>query len=138
MTSSKEGAFMKKLTFENRIGLAVILAVISIALSVIFGLLFSFLAFICGDMVNSFIWTFWNMAKGALMIFFAPGIVSSLLLALTKMDDDLVFWFGCGLYYGSLFAISICQKIGDETLPYIAGILLTIIVGHVVYKSLSQ
>lgn len=113
---------------ENRYGEALYLTVISIVLSVILGALLSLIA-----------GTFWHMTQVIFWFFCAPGIVSALLLVLTNIESDLSWRFGYGLYYGSVFLIAVFKEIGDKSLPYIAGISLTIAVCYSIYlKKFSE
>ena len=115
---------MKILRFitENRYRKALYMTVISILLSAILGAVLSLIA---GN--------FWRLTQCVFWFFFAPGIVSALLLVLTNIETDLSWGFGCGLYYGSVFLIAIFEKTGDKSLPYIAGISLTIAVCYCIY-----
>ncbi len=111
-----------KFITKNRYGEALYMAVISILLSVILGAALSIIA-----------GTFWDMTQSIFWFFCAPGIVSALLLVLTNIESNLSWGFGCGLYYGSVFLISIFEKVGDKSLPYIAGISLTIAVCYSIH-----
>ena len=113
--------FWKSLA-RNRYGEAFIYAVTSILLSVILGAVCSLIG-----------GRFWYLAQSLFLLFFAPGIVSALLLVLTNIKTNLSWGFGCGLYYGSLFLIAIFKKAGDTSLPYIAGISLTIAICYCIY-----
>lgn len=112
---------------ENRYGEALFVAVISILLSVILG---AVLSLIDGH--------FWRSTQIVFWFFFAPGIVSALLLVLTNIETDLSWGFGCGLYYGSAFLIAIFEKIGNKSLPYIAAISLAITVCYCIYLKKFQ
>ena len=111
-----------KFITENRYGEALYMAVISILVSMMLGAVCS--------LIDG---TFWRATQIAFWFFGAPGIVSALLLVLTNIETDLSWGFGCGLYYGSVFLISIFEKIGDKSLSYIAGISLTIVVCYSIY-----
>lgn len=113
--------FWKYIT-ENRYGYALWMTIIAILLSAILG---SLLSLIAGS--------FWYMTQCMFWFFCAPCVVSALLLVLTNIEIDLVWGFGCGLYYGSVFLIAIFEKIVDKSLPYIAGISLTIAICYLTY-----
>lgn len=116
-----------KFISENRYGQSLFMTIISILLSVILG---AVLSLIDG--------AFWRLTQIVFWFFFAPGIVSALLLVLTNIETDLSFGFGCGLYYGSVFLIAIFGKIGEKSLPYIAGISLTIAICYCIYLKKFQ
>lgn len=111
-----------KSILRSRLGLACFGIALSVLFSVLFGAVFSLI-----------VGTFWGWTKTMFWCFFAPGVVGALLLVLTPIEEGKAIGFGYGLYYGSMFAITIFSKIGASALPYVAGISLTVAVCYAVY-----
>ena len=114
--------------YGNRYGLAIWCIIIGLLIPAVLG---AILGLIMGGY-------FWASIQSMFWCFGAPSVVSGLLLILTPISEDLSIGFGYGLYYGSIFTIYIFTKIESETLPYVAGILLTAVVCYAVYLKLFK
>lgn len=65
-----------------------------------------------------------------------PGMISACLLALTKMDDGLVFGFGFAFYYGGgMVALAIMEYGGcPEKLSLALGYLISALICYIIYR----
>ncbi len=114
-----------KVFFSGRYGLAAGIVLISVLMSIILGGLFSLIA-----------GTFWYCTQWMFWFFGAPCVTGALLLIFTAIEEDLSFGFGCGLYYGTAFAIKILSNFSNTIVLYFAGFLVAALVCYAVYKNI--
>lgn len=89
---------------KNRVWLAVMMMLVSLAMSFVLGIFFGLIA---GNIRDAIIFIF--------LAFGAPGCVSALLLLITSIPDNLSWGFGLALYYGTLLlGNGICEYVGYE------------------------
>ena len=89
---------------KNRTWSALMLLLISLAMSFVLGIVFGLIA---GNIRDAIIFIFFAFGAG--------GCVSALLLLVTSIPENLSYGFGLVLYYGTvILGTGICKHIGYE------------------------
>lgn len=117
-----------KVLFDNRYFLAAFFFVSSVIIAAIFGGIFYLIS--SGDS------GFFKIAFVCYLWFCAPAGVSSILLAVTKIDEDWTFGLGPGLYYGSIAVAAITESAGwhmSDADRYFLGFVISALVCYIVY-----
>ena len=115
---------MKKI---NRFKTAALLLLISIAASLLLGLLLVSVTF---DPEKDFCSMLLSAVKANYFCFAAPLTVASLLIFFTKIDEVSAIKYGAGVYYGTIFCsgfLSDYVDASDETRRFIGFIIASLI-----------
>lgn len=107
--------------FDSRYGLAFWFALMGLLFPLFLALMFCWLP---GA-------NFWFTAKYMFILFAAPSLVSALLLVLTRIDVDLSYGFGNGLYYGTAGLAYLTTKL-PWYMPDLDRILLCFVIAALV------
>ena len=114
---------------------ALYLIIATIATSIIFGLIFgTFIHFIENEPKSSFISEIFITTKFFFDIFFAGGVVSGILLFITKIEEEFAYYLGFALYYGTLILGSLIKKLCNPTEgAYLIGLIITTMASYITW-----
>lgn len=118
---------------KKRIKDGVVAIGVTLVVCVALGALFGLVAFMTSE--KPFLECFVFNVEVMLM-FSAGGIVGGLLLITTRIPDDLIFGYGCALFYGTVFggyALSEIIAEGYEEWAYIIAFAVDVLICYIVW-----